>query len=109
MAKRETRSSGAVAEVRHTVVVVVAGVVRWAGTIFALLLTAHVVLTVGGANPSNGITRFVANWADPLTLGFRDLFTPDDAKLRVLVDYGLAALFWLIVSAVIARLVRRLG
>ncbi|GDY30691.1 hypothetical protein [Gandjariella thermophila] len=106
----ETRSAARVgADVRRTIVGIVAGVVRWAGAIFALLLAAHVVLTVGGANPSNGITRFVANWADPLTLGFRDLFTPDDLKLRVLVNYGLAALFWLIISAVIARLVRRLG
>jgi hypothetical protein len=109
MAEQETRSSRTPGEVRRTVVAVVAGVVRWAGVIFALLLTAHVVLTVGGANPGNGITQFVANWADQLTLGFRDLFTPDDAKLRVLVNYGIAAVFWLVVSSVIARVIRRLG
>src|SRR5437588_3225859 len=97
------RSGGVGVDVRRSVVAIVSGVVRWVGTIFALLLTAHVVLTIGGANPTNGITQFVASWADALTLGFRDLFTPDDAKLRVLVNYGLAALFWLIISAIIAR------
>jgi hypothetical protein len=110
MAEHKADSSAGVGvDLRRNVVAIVAGVVRWAGTIFALLLTAHVVLTIGGANPTNGITQFVVNWADALTLGFRDLFTPDDVKLRVLVNYGLAALFWLIVSSIIARAVRRLG
>lgn len=31
------------------------------------------------------------------------------AELRVLINYGLAALFWLVASAVLARLIRRLG
>ena len=34
---------------------------------------------------------------------------PGTPKLRVLVNYGIAALFWLIVSGVLSRLVRRLG
>jgi hypothetical protein len=66
-------------------------------------------LTVGGANPGNGIVTFVTSWSDPLAWGFKDLFTPGDAKLRVLVNYGIAAIFWLIVSSIIARLIRRLG
>ena len=87
----------------------VAGVVRWVGVIFALILAVHVVLTVGRANPANGITSFFASWADPLALGFKNLFTPSDEKLRVLIDYGIAALFWLVVSAIVVRLVRRLA
>lgn len=88
---------------------VLAGLVRWTGLIFAIILAVHVLLTVGNANPGNGITVFFADWADPLALGFRDLFTPGNEELRVLVNYGLAALFWLIVSAVLARLIRRLA
>ena len=42
-------------------------------------------------------------------LGFKDLFTPDDPKLQVLVNYGIAALFWLIVSAILAEIIRRVG
>ncbi|MFJ6670255.1 hypothetical protein ACIQMJ_03990 [Actinosynnema sp. NPDC091369] len=95
--------------VRARTVSVVAGVLGWAGLLVAVVLVAHVLLTVGGANPANSITTTVATWADRLALGFRDLFTPEDAKLRVLVNYGLAAIFWLIVRSLVLRLVRRLG
>ncbi|HEY0447967.1 hypothetical protein [Actinophytocola sp.] len=97
------------AEVRASVVGVLAGLVRWVGLIFALVLVVHVVLTVGSANPDNSITVFFADAAEPLALAFRNLFTPENAELRVLVNYGLAALFWLIVSSVVSRLIRRLA
>jgi hypothetical protein len=96
-------------EVRPQVVRIVATVIRWIGLVFALILVIHVVLTVGSANPANGITGFFADWADPIAIGFKDLFTPADPKLFVLVNYGLAALFWLIVSTVLAKIVRRFG
>lgn len=98
-----------VAAARARVVGLISTVVRWAGNLAAVILTAHVVLTVGGANPDNGITEFVRSWADSLALGFRNLFTPEGEKTRVLVNYGIAALFWLVVGAVAARLIRSLG
>jgi hypothetical protein len=104
-ASRPRRSA---AEMRATVVGFLAGLVRWAGLIFAIILVVHVLLTVGKANPDNGITVFFAHAAEPLALAFASLFTPENAELRVLVNYGLAALFWLVVSAVAARLLRRL-
>jgi hypothetical protein len=94
---------------RASVVGVVASVVRWLGLAFALVLAVHVVLTMGNANPNNGITEFFSTAADWFVLAFRNLFMPDDQKLRVLVNYGLAAVFWMIVSAVLSRLVRRLA
>lgn len=88
---------------------VVAGFVRWAGLLAALVLVVHVLLTVGDANPDNGITKFFSTAADPVALAFKSLFTPENEHLRVLVNYGLAAVSWLIVSAVLSRLIRRLG
>jgi hypothetical protein len=88
----------------------VASVVRWAGLAIAVILAIHVLLTIGNANPDNGITTAFRSWSGPLALGFKDLFlaTPDDdPKLRVLVNYGIAALFWLIVSGLLARILRR--
>jgi hypothetical protein len=96
-------------QVRGKIVGIVAGVLRWVGTLIAVVLTVHVVLTVFGANQDNAITQFVAAWADPLSLAFCDLFVPQDEKLRVLADYGLAAVFWLIVTSIVVKLVRRLG
>ena len=87
----------------------VASIVRWVGLVFAAILVIHVIFTVGSANPENGIVSFVKSWADSLALGFSDLFTPSDGKLRVLVNYGIAAIFWLVVSGVLAKIIRRLG
>ena len=106
MAER-TQQDGATRRTQAAIVGTVATVVRWAGLVVVVILVIRVLLTVGGANPANGITSFITSWSDPLAWGFKDLFTPDDAKLRVLVNYGIAALFWLIVSSVLARIIRR--
>src|SRR5262245_19132305 len=96
---------------RSRVVGLLADVVRWAGLVAAVILVIHVVLVAGEANPANGIARFIHSVADAVSLGFKDLFNKpaDDPKLRVLINYGLAALFWLVVSSIAARLIRRLG
>lgn len=94
---------------RALAVGILASVIRWVGVLFAVVLVIYVILTVGDANPNNGITQFIHSWADTVSLGFKNLFTPDDAKLRVLVNYGIAALFWLVVTSIVAKLIRRLG
>ncbi|MGH3849051.1 MAG: hypothetical protein ACRDRT_05000 [Pseudonocardiaceae bacterium] len=93
---------------RAGIAAILATVIRLVGGIFVLILVAHVLLTLGHANPANGITRFVAHWAGRLQLGFRGLFTPADARARLVIGYGLAAAFWLVVTWVLVRLVRRL-
>jgi hypothetical protein len=94
---------------RHRVAAVLATLIRIAGGLAVLILVAHVVLTLGDANPANQITMLVATWADRLQIGFRGLFTPADPKTRVVVNYGLAAAFWLVVSWVLVRLLQRLA
>src|SRR5205823_10006161 len=86
---------------REQVGSVAASIVRWVGLIFAAFLVIHVIFVVGSANPGNAIVSFVRGWADSLALAFRDLFTPSDEKLRVLVNYGIAAVFWLVVSGIL--------
>jgi hypothetical protein len=86
-----------------------ASLVRWLGLIFAAFLVLDVIFVIGQANGDNGIVTFVKGWADSFSLGFKDLFTPSDLKLRVLVNYGIAAIFWLVVSSVLAKLIRRVG
>lgn len=97
------------AGVKDQVVGLLAGIVRWVGLIFAAILVLHIVFTIAEANDKNSIVEFVSGWADGLTLGFADLFQPDDAKLRVLINYGIAAVFWLVVSSVGSSLIRRIG
>jgi hypothetical protein len=100
------RSSG---EGRSKLVTTTANIIRWAGLLISVTLAAHVLLTMGEANPANAITEFLREWADRFVLAFKDLFTPEDGKLRVLINYGLAAIAWLAVSALVTRLIRRLG
>ncbi|GHF03834.1 hypothetical protein GCM10017786_42030 [Amycolatopsis deserti] len=95
--------------VKDQAIGLIAGIVRWVGLIFALILVLHVIFVVGGANPDNGIVSFVRDWSDGLALGFKDLFEPADEKLRVLVNYGIAAIFWLVVSSIVTRIIRRIG
>ncbi|MEU5853248.1 hypothetical protein [Saccharopolyspora shandongensis] len=94
---------------RVRVVGVASKVVRWVGNAGAALLAIHAVFAIGGANPDNGITKFVATWAKPLALGFEDLFMPDDPRLAVAINYGIAALFWLIATAMAVRILRAIA
>jgi hypothetical protein len=107
--QKPARHKADLSEIRGKTFGVLAGIVRWVGLIFALVLVVHVILVIGEANPQNSITTFVKGWADFVALGFQDLFSPQDPKVRVLVNYGTAAIFWLVVSSIIATLIRRLG
>jgi hypothetical protein len=82
---------------------VVVGVTCLVAGIFAL----HVFLSLADANQSNGFVQFIYVLAKVLVLGFGDVFTPDDAKIGLVLNYGLAALIYLVVGQFIARMLRR--
>ncbi|WP_425468482.1 hypothetical protein [Prauserella rugosa] len=94
---------------RERAVGLLAGIVRWAGLIFALILVGHIIFVIGEANPDNSIVSWAADWSEGLALGFHDLFQPTDPKLSVLINYGIAAIFWLVVSSIVAKVIRRVG
>jgi uncharacterized membrane protein len=98
-----------VAQVRTVSVGLAAGIISWGGVVLAVLLVVHIILVLGGANPGNSITTFVGSWSSAVVFGFKDLFTPSNAKVQVLVNYGLAAIFWLVVTVIASRVVRRLA
>jgi hypothetical protein len=102
-------SRTSVRRTRSRVAGVLATVIRIVGGLIVVILVAHVVLTLGQANPTNDITRFVAYWADRFQVGFRGLFTPADPRTRIAIDYGLAAALWLVVSWLLVRLLQRLS
>jgi hypothetical protein len=77
--------------------------------IFALVLIVHILLVFGEANPGNGFAQLINRWSSGVSLGLRNLFTPDGAKLRALLNDGLAALLWLIIGGVVTDLVSRIG
>jgi hypothetical protein len=69
----------------------------------AFFLILHIIFVIFEANPGNALVDFVGDVANALAWIFRDLFTPDDGKLRVLLNFGLAAIVYLALGRVVAR------
>jgi hypothetical protein len=84
-------------------------VVRVIGTIIAVILVAHILFALLGANPGNPLVVWVAEWAGVLALWFANLFATGSEALNVILNYGLAAVFWLVVTGLIARVLYRAG
>jgi len=60
--------------------------------LFAIVLGLHVLLVLFDANPNNGFASLINSWSGGISLGLRGLFTPDNEKLQVLLNDGLAAI-----------------
>jgi hypothetical protein len=86
----------------------VAGVVRVIAMIICVLLALHIAFVVFSANDDNSIVRTVNDWADWFAWRFRDMFVPKDERVGVLVNYGIAAVVYLVAGRVVSGLIRRI-
>ncbi|WP_181783420.1 hypothetical protein [Pseudonocardia pini] len=86
-----------------------ATVLNWIGMLIVAILVVHIVLTLLDANPANGLTILIADLAAYFNLGLDNLFLVEGPKLAVTLNYGTAAVIWLIITAIVTRLVRRIG
>jgi hypothetical protein len=77
--------------------------------VIALILILHIVFVTVGANADGGLVGALKDLAGTLAWGFKDLFTNANIKLQTFLNYGLAALVYLAVGAVLHRLFRNLG
>jgi len=84
-----------------------AAIISTVGGIFALIEVVYIVLQLFNANPVNKFFTFIKSLAEPLALFFPGLFGIGNHDLYVIITYGLAAVFWLIVCGIIARIVAR--
>ena len=78
-------------------------------TVIVGIIVAAILLRVFEANPSNSIVEAVTDLARTLVGPFKDLFTIENAKVEIAVNWGLAALLYFIVGSLIARILRRMG
>jgi hypothetical protein len=85
----------------HTAARVISGV----GALFAVIEVVYILLILFGANAGNAFYKFVQSIAIPLALFFPGLFNITNEKLAVVINYGLAAVFWLVVTGFVARIV----
>jgi hypothetical protein len=84
-----------------------------ASLVWLLAVLAAAVLALGAlftaldqANQSNEIVRWVLERGHDLVGPFKDLFRLETAKNTLLVNWGIAALVYLIVGKIIERFVR---
>jgi hypothetical protein len=83
-----------------------ARVITGIGALFALIEVVYILLVLFGANAGNAFYKFIQGIAVPLALFFPGLFTFQNQDWAVIVTYGLAAIFWIVVTGIIARFVR---
>ncbi|MEU7894401.1 hypothetical protein AB0B45_16265 [Nonomuraea sp. NPDC049152] len=81
--------------------------VKVVSRVAALILVLYIAFRIFPTNPANSLVQFVESFATSLSLGLYDLFRLADARWQVLVNYGLAALVWLIMGSAVASLIRR--
>ena len=87
----------------------VARLIRLAAWILAAIIVAGILLIVLSANPSNSIVSSVHDAARSLVGPFDGMFKPQSHKLAIAINWGIAALVYLIVGNLIARLVMLIG
>lgn len=85
------------------------GIARIVSTVFAviaIILIVHIILVAADAKTTSTMVKDIGDVAAKLAWGFKSLFSFDSIKLTVFVNYGLAALAYLLVGGGLVRLFR---
>lgn len=85
-----------------------AALVSTVGGVLALIEIVYILLLVFDANQTNKFFTFINSMAEPLALFFPGLFATGSRDWDIIINYGLAAVFWLVVTGIVARLLARL-
>jgi hypothetical protein len=73
----------------------------------AAIIFVGILLVVLGANESNSLVKALMDAARWLAGPFRNLFTFDNHKTTIAVNWGIAAVVYLAVGRLIARVIAR--
>lgn len=79
-----------------------------AAVIVAVIIVAHIVFVLLNANGGNDIVSTDGDWATWLATWFLNLFTPSSHDLNVTLNYGIAALFYLVLGGILRRFINDL-
>jgi hypothetical protein len=93
-ASRFAMGSGLLARVVHVVL-----------SVIVLIIVAGILLVLLKANPSNSIVSQVHDWARSLAGPFDGMFSFHNAHVAIVVNWGIAAVVYLLVGGMIARLI----
>jgi len=81
--------------------------VTLAATAVAVVLVAGILLVVLEANRSNDLVQVVRDAARFLAGPFDGLFSLERNKVEIAVNWGIAAVVWLLLGRLVARLLLR--
>jgi len=84
-----------------------ARVVTFVLSVVVLIILAGILLVVLKANPANSIVSEVHGWAHWLAGPFDGMFSFHNANTAIAVNWGIAAVVYLIVGGLIVRLLGR--
>ena len=82
-----------------------ARLVRLVVGVVVLIIVAGILLVVLKANPTNSIVSEVHGWARWLAGPFDGMFSFHNARVAIAVNWGIAAVVYLFVGGLIARLI----
>lgn len=85
----------------------VAGIIRVVTGAIVTIFVLHILFVVLHANQGNDFVAFVYSAAKVFVLGLGDVFTPHDALVGVILNYGLAALVYMVIGQLIIKMLRR--
>jgi hypothetical protein len=84
-----------------------ARLVQFVVSVVVLIIVAGILLVVLKANPANSIVSEVHDWAHSLAGPFNGMFSFHSANTALAVNWGIAAVLYLFVGGLIARLIGR--
>jgi hypothetical protein len=87
----------------------VARLIRLAAGVVAAIIVAGILLVVLNANPSNDVVSTVHDAASALVGPFDGMFTLDSADATLVLNWGIPALVYLIVGALVAGVIVLIG
>jgi hypothetical protein len=85
----------------------VARLVRLAAALVVLVIAVAIVLRVAGANPANSVVSDIHDAGRALVGPFKNVFTIKNAKVDLAVNWGVAAIVYLIAGGLLAGLITR--
>jgi hypothetical protein len=92
-----------------SVMLAIARLVRLVATVIVLIIVAAIILRVAGANAGNTIVHDVHSVAGTLAGPFKNVFALKNPKANMALNWGLAAVVYMVIGSLIAGLIARIA
>jgi hypothetical protein len=107
VSRRQRRGRGTAARGFANGAGLLARIVQLVVAVVVLIIIAGILLVVLKANPTNSIVTDVHGWARSLAGPFDGMFSFHSANVTIAVNWGIAAVVYLFIGGLIARLLGR--